>query len=197
MTEINKFAEINPLFQAGLEFQNTFTERKWSFCFTGGLAVIHWGEIRMTQHIDLCLLSGFGNEEQYIKILLNLYKSRIPDAHNFAQKNRVVLLYASNGVSVDISLSGLPFEEEMIKRATSFTFHPNCSLITCSAEDLIILKAFADRTRDWMDVESVIIRQGEKLNTNYIIDRLSPLCELKEAPEIIDKLKNLFKTTLR
>lgn len=188
MTEINKFAEINSLFQAELEFQNAFTERKWSFCFIGGLAVIRWGEIRMTQDIDLCLLCGFGNEEQYIKTLLSLYKSRIPDAHNFAQKNRVLLLYASNGVSVDISLSGLPLEEEMIKRATSFTFHPNCSLITCSAEDLIILKAFADRTRDWMDVESMIIRQEKKLNTNYIIDELSPLCEIKEMPEIIYKL---------
>ncbi len=196
MNENKKFEKINPLFQAGLEFQNTFEERRWPFCFIGGLAVIRWGEIRMTQDIDLCLLCGFGNEEQYIKILLGLYKSRIPDAHNFALKNRVLLLYASNGVSVDISLSGLPFEEEMIKRATPFTFHPNCSLITCSAEDLIILKAFADRTRDWMDVESVILRQGGKLNTNYIIDQLFPLCELKEKPEIINKLKNLFKTSL-
>jgi len=196
MNENKKFEKINPLFQAGLEFQNTFEELKWSFCFIGGLAVICWGEIRMTQDIDLCLLCGFGNEEQYIKTLLSLYKSRIPDAQIFALKNRVLLLYASNGVSVDISLSGLPFEKEMIKRATSFIFHPNCSLITCSAEDLIILKAFANRTRDWMDVESVIIRQGEKLNTNYIIDQLFPLCELKETPEIINKLKNLFKTNL-
>jgi hypothetical protein len=196
MAEVNKFEEINPLFQAGLEFQNTSTERKWSFCFIGGLAVIRWGEIRITQDIDLCLLCGFGNEEQYIKTLLGIYKSRIPDAYHFSLKNRVLLLYASNGVSVDISLSGLPFEEEMIKRATPFTFHPNCSLITCSAEDLIILKAFADRTRDWMDVESIIIRQGKKLDTSYIIDQLSPLCELKEKPEIINKLKKLFSTIL-
>ena len=195
MNDNKKFERINPLFQAGLEFQNTFEKRGWPFCFIGGLAVIRWGEIRMTQDIDLCLLCGFGNEEQYTKILLGLYKSRIPDGHNFALENRVLLLYASNGVSVDISLSGLPFEEEMIKRATSFAFQPNCSLITCSAEDLIILKAFADRTRDWMDVESVILRQGEKLNTNYITDQLLPLCELKGKPGIIDKLKNLFKAS--
>lgn len=197
MNEYKKFEKINPLFQAGLEFQNAFEKRKWSFCFIGGLAVIRWGEIRITQDIDLCLLCGFGNEEQYIKTLISLYKSRVPDALIFSLENRVLLLYASNGVSVDISLSGLPFEEEMIKRATQFTFYPNCSLITCSAEDLIVLKAFADRTRDWMDVESVIIRQGKKLNTDYIIDQLFPLCEVKETPEIINKLKNLFKTSLK
>ncbi len=44
MNENKKFEKVNPLFQAGLEFQNTFKERKWSFCFIGGLAVIRWGE---------------------------------------------------------------------------------------------------------------------------------------------------------
>ena len=196
--EVNKTSqEINPLFQAGLEFQTTFNNLNWPFCFIGGLAVIRWGEIRMTQDIDLCLLCGFGNEEKYINTLLKKYKSRIKDAHDFALKNRILLLYASNEVSVDISLSGLPFEDEMIRRATLFAFYPNCTLITCSAEDLIILKAFADRTKDWMDVESIIKRQGKKLDTNYIIEQLSPLCELKSAPEILDKLKNLFKTILR
>ena len=195
---MNKISqEINPLFQAGLEFQTTFNNIGWPFCFIGGLAVIRWGEIRMTQDIDLCLLCGFGNEEKYINTLLKKYKSRIKDAHDFALKNRILLLYASNEVSVDISLSGLPFEEEMIRRATLFTFHPNCTLITCSSEDLIILKAFAARTQDWMDVEGIIKRQGKKLDTNYIIEQLSPLCELKGAPEILYKLENLFKTILR
>lgn len=192
MTTTEKFTETNPLFQAGLEFQNTFNAQKWSFCYIGGLAVIRWGELRMTQDIDLCLLCGFGNEEPYLKTLLNFYKSRIPDAHRFALKNRVLLLYASNEVSVDISLSGLPFEEAMIRRATPFNFDENCSLITCSAEDLIVLKAFADRAKDWVDVESIIMRQGKKLDTNYIMSQLAPLCEVKEAPEIVNKLTNLL-----
>lgn len=197
MNEANRLKKSNALFQAALEFQNTFEEHNWSFCYIGALAVIRWGEIRMTQDIDLCLLCGFGYEEQFIKPLLSKFKSRIPDAHQFALRRRVLLLYASNGVSVDISLSGLPFEEAMIKRATLFEFEKDCSLITCSAEDLLVLKAFADRPKDWMDVESVIVRQQKKLDTNFIIERLSPLCELKEQPEIVDKLKKLFKISLR
>ena len=114
-----------------------------------------------------------------------------------ALSKRVLLLYASNGVSVDISLSGLPFEEELINRAFFFEFDKNCSLITCSAEDLIILNTFADRLKDWMDVESVIMCQGKKLDTNFIIKQLTPLCELKKTPEIVDKLKQLFKTPLK
>ncbi len=197
MSEANEPPKINSLIQAAMEFQNTFAKQNWPFCYIGALAVIRWGEIRMTQDIDLCLLCGFGNEEQFIKPLLSKFESRITDAYQFALRKRVLLLYASNGISVDISLSGLPFEEEMIKRATFFEFEKHCSLITCSAEDLVVLKAFADRPKDWMDVESIIMRQGKKLDTNFIVEQLTPLCELKESPEIVDKVKQLFKAILR
>ena len=184
---------MNSLFQAGLELQQFIMEKKWPFCFIGGLAVIRWGEIRMTQDIDLSLLTEFRNEETYIHAHLEKFTSRIPDPIDFARKNRVLLLSASNGVSVDISLSGLPFEKQMIKRATLFPFSSECFLITCSAEDLIVLKTFADRARDWTDVEGIIMRQGNSLDVDYIIKELTPLCDLKEAPEIVDKLQKLIK----
>ncbi|MCD4664252.1 MAG: hypothetical protein K8R68_03205 [Bacteroidales bacterium] len=192
MTDNKRIEPLNSLFKAGLEFQETLEQRNWPFCFIGGLAVLRWGEIRMTQDIDLCLLCGFGNEAKYVKTLLKKFKSRVTDAEKFAFSNRVLLLYASNGVSIDISLSGLPFEEQMIKRATAFSFHVDCTLITCSAEDLIILKSFANRTKDWMDVEGIILRQGESLNTVYIIEQLTPLCEIKETPDILNKLQYLI-----
>ena len=182
---------MNPLFQAGLEFQQFIQEKKWQFCFIGGLAVIRWGEVRVTQDVDLSLLSGFGNEDTFVDSLLSQFKSRISDAEEFALTNRVLLLLASNGVAVDISLAGLPFEEEMIQRATPFSYAPDCSLITCSAEDLIVLKAFANRGRDWLDIEGVLVRQATGLNFEYITDRLTPLCELKDAPEIIEKFHHL------
>lgn len=76
----------------------------------------------------------------------------------------------------------------MVDRATSFSYAPECSLITCSAEDLVVLKAFADRGKDWMDIEGILVRQDCGLDLEYIIDRLTPLCELKDAPEIVEKL---------
>jgi len=42
----------------------------WKFCFIGGVAVQRWGEPRLTQHVDLTLLTGFGNEETYADTLL-------------------------------------------------------------------------------------------------------------------------------
>jgi hypothetical protein len=184
---------MNSLFQAGLEFQRFLKERNWSFCFIGGLAVIRWGEIRMTQDIDLSVLTGLGQEKKYIEKLVGAFESRISDAVDFALRNRVLLLSASNGVAVDISLAGLPFEKKMIERATPFLFSPDCSLVTCSAEDLIVLKAFADRAKDWMDVEGIVERKGHDLDVGYIVENLGLLCELKEAPEIVEKFKSLIE----
>lgn len=191
--KIRKKQHLNPLFEAGLEIQNVMMSQKWDFCFIGGLAVIRWGEIRMTQDIDLCLLSGFGNEEKYIAGLLDAFKSRISDTADFARANRVLLLSASNGVDIDVSLGGLPFEQQMIKRATPFRMMPDCTLTTCSAEDLIVLKAFADRFKDWADIEGILTRQ-KKMDIAYVIQNLKILCDLKEDTEIVNKLNCLINT---
>ena len=67
----------------------------------------------------------------------------------------MLLIRASNKVAVDISFAGLPFEQKMIEHATRFEYSPDCVLLTCSAEDLVVLKAFADRPVDWMDIEGI------------------------------------------
>jgi len=185
--------EINPIFEAAKEIQLTFDNWKWRFCFIGGLAVMRWGEIRFTADVDVCLLCGFGNEEKYLKLLLDKFKPRIKDAFQFALHNRVVLINSSNDIPIDISLSGIEFEDQMINRASPFLFYPECELITCSAEDLIILKAFADRTKDWHDVETIIQRQGKKLDKNYIFNNLRPLILAKGNLNIEEELKVLFK----
>ena len=191
MTKPDTQTAMNALFKAGLEIQQLLKTLNWPFCFIGGLAVIRWGELRMTQDIDLCLLCGFGKEAKYAQVLLDNFQARIPDALTFALTNRVLLVSTSNGVAADISFSGLPFEEEMITRSSPFDFYPDCSLITCSAEDLVVLKAFADRAKDWMDVESIMLRQGKNLDMDYVLRQLSPLCDLKGAREIIERLKNM------
>ena len=67
------------------------------------------------------------------------------------------------------------------------------TLITCSAEDLVIHKAFAGRDRDWADVESVLIRQHGKLNLELIRTELPPLLELKGDLEGGDKLQRMIE----
>lgn len=162
---------------------------QWRFCFIGGLAVLRWGEPRETIDVDLTLITGFGHEREFISVLTQTFRPRIDQAETFAQINRVLLLRAESGVGLDIALGGLPFEELAVARSTVFTYPAGVPLRTCSAEDLIVLKAFADRPKDWMDIEGVIVRQSSQLDWPYIRTQLAPLAELKDTPELSERLE--------
>lgn len=179
---------MNDVIQAAAELQSVCVAQDWHYCFIGGLAVQRWGEPRQTVDVDLTLLTGFGGEDSYIQKLLIEFESRIPDAASFARERRVLLLRSKKGVGLDVALGGLPFEELLIQRSSFFDYPPHTSLRTCSAEDLIVLKSFAGRSQDWVDVERIIIRQTGQLDWDYIYEQLGPLAELKGAPEILDQL---------
>ncbi|MBI4676326.1 MAG: nucleotidyl transferase AbiEii/AbiGii toxin family protein [Elusimicrobia bacterium] len=183
---------MKTLFQAALELQGFLQGKGWRFCFIGGLALQRWGEPRLTVDVDVSLLTGFGGEEGFIRPLLAAYPPRIPDAAGFALENRVLLLRSDDGVGFDVALAGLPFEEAVVGRSSAFEFLPGVGLVTCSAEDLIVLKAFAARPRDWADVDGILTRQRGKLDKRLVLDCLAPLCEVKGAPEILSRVKDLL-----
>ncbi len=179
---------MNKIIQAAAELQNVCQSQGWQFCFIGGIALQHWGEPRETIDVDLSLFVGFGQEQQFTEMLLQHFEPRISNATEFAQERRVLLLRSIKDVGLDVALAALPYEELMIQRSSYFEYVPGLSLRICSAEDLIVLKAFAGRGQDWVDVERIIVRQTGKLDWDYIHEQLKPLAELKDAPEIIDQL---------
>lgn len=180
---------MTEVIQAASELQAVCQAQGWQFCFIGGLALQRWGEPRETVDVDLTLLSGFGAEERFIRILLQHFEGRIPDAAQFAVERRVLLLRSRKGVGLDVALGGVPFEESVVRRSSFFEYPQKIALRTCSAEDLVVMKAFAGRGQDWVDVERIIVRQTGKLDWGYILGQLRPLAELKEAPEILDELE--------
>lgn len=180
---------MNEVIRAAAELQALCESQDWRFCIIGGLALQRWGEPRETIDVDLTLLTGFGGEEPFVRTLLEHFDARIADAVDFALTRRVLLARARSGVGLDIALGGLPFEESVVARSSLFAFPPQTLLRTCSAEDLIVMKAFAARAKDWLDVEGIIIRQTGKLDWAYIRRELHPLAELKEAPSIMEELE--------
>jgi hypothetical protein len=180
---------LTEVIRAAAELQRVCAAQDWKFCFIGGLAVLRWGEARETVDVDLTLLTGFDDEQRFISTLVACFAPRIDDAEAFARTHRVLLLRAETGVGLDIALGGLPFEELAVERSSVFTYPPDVPLRTCSAEDLIVLKAFADRPKDWVDVDGIILRQGGGIDWGHVRAQLEPLAELKEAPEILDRLE--------
>jgi hypothetical protein len=188
---------MNLVFQAADALQSFLREQRWPFCFIGGLAVQHWGEPRVTRDVDVTLLAGFGNEEQIAQKLLGRFQPRTPDFLNMVVGARVALMQDEHGVGLDIAMGALPFEERAIQRSQDVRFLPDWSLRICSAEDLIVMKSLAGRTRDWLDVETVLIRQGTKLDWQYIMRELKPLAEAGETPDAPKELEQRRRKILK
>ena len=71
------------------------------------------------------------------------------------------------------------------------------SVRICTAEDLIIQKAITGRSKDWLDIEGVIIEQNEKLDRQYVKYWLEQFSEALGQPEILfqyNQLWNEFET---
>ena len=187
---------MNNVLRAAEEVQRFCLKQNWRFCIIGGIAVQRWADPRQTEDADVTLLTGFGTEETFVDALLTVFRARSETERETAPYRRVLFVYSSEGVEIDIALGGLPFEENCVQRASDWEISPTMALRTCSAEDLIVHKAFAARDLDWADVRSITMRQGRKLKVDQIWEELRPLVELKEAPEILAKLQRIFDEVL-
>ena len=182
---------VKPVFEAAREVQDFLRSSGSEFCFIGGVALQRWGQPRFTRDVDLTLLCPLGSEAEVIDRVLGGFSARRPDARAFALKNRVILAQTAAGIPVDVALGALDFEHRCVERASEFDFGPGLNLHTCSAEDLVILKTFAGRGQDWVDVEYVIVRQRRTLDWRMVESELAPLLELSGTPENLDTLRKL------
>ncbi len=181
---------MNALLQAASDIQDYLRTAGEKFCVIGGVALQRWGEPRFTRDVDLTLLCPYGAEAAPVEKLLAAFTPRIPDAQSFAQQNRVLLLRSASGIPIDIALGAIPFEEHCVARATEFDLG-GVRLLTCTAEDLVVLKAFAARDRDWADIESIVARQSRRLDWTLIITEFEPLAALREGAQGMARLSAL------
>ncbi len=182
---------MNGLLEAATEVSDFMRSQRWQFCIIGGLAVQRWGEPRTTLDADFTLIANWGEESPYVDTMLARFQSRKSDAREFALKHRVLLIRGANGTPVDVSLGALPFEMEMVQRAVDVEFTPNVTLRCCTAEDLFVMKAFASRPRDWLDVESIAKRQ-KNLDSTYILKHLREFSELKDDPNMLMRVESMM-----
>lgn len=159
---------MNPLLAAAVEFHEFLTARAIPYAIIGGIAVQFWGEPRGTRDLDLTIAAPTERVDEILEALLAHFAARTPDAAGFAHQNRVLLLAASNGAPVDVSL-GLPgYEDEVMARTLRVSLDADHQVCVCSPEDLIIHKAVAGRPIDLKDLIVVVAGQAARLDTAYI-----------------------------
>jgi hypothetical protein len=145
--------------------------------------------------VDGTIFVGFGGEREAAKEHLAVYAARIDDALEFALLNRVLLIEDEAGCPIDLALGAMPFESEMIQRSSLQTIDPQqAPLRICGPSDLVILKTFAGRPQDWLDIRGTLIRSKDKLDWELIQRELQNLLALKEELESLDRLLVLRAT---
>jgi hypothetical protein len=158
----------------------------------GGLAVALLGRRRTTQDVDKIV---FVEEDRWPAFLKNgerfSFQSRIPDPLAFARKNRVFLVHHENsGIDVDLSLGALPFERQALERVQKVKIG-RISAPIATPEDLIILKAIANRPKDRIDIEGLLERCAE-LDYAYIRKPVDEFARFLEIPGIFQDLDRML-----
>ena len=182
----------NRLLEAAQEIQQFCRSRNWRFCFIGGIAVQRWGQARLTRDADLTIFTGIGDELRYVEELLGAFKSRIEGAREFALGHRVLLLRASNGIPLDVTLGALPFEDKAVTSASAEEIVAGVRLQLAPPGALVVFKVFADRPQDWLDVEGIIVKSGRLINWDEVRADLGALLDLKGDTATLGRLDELL-----
>ena len=190
-------APARGLVRAAQDILRLLAARDVPACIIGGLAVQRWGEPRVTQDVDLTLLAPFGEEAQPVDLLLGAYRARERNARGFALKYRVLKLRAPDGVPIDVSLGALPFEIEVLERASRWRLSPTIDLVVCSAEDLIVYKLVASRPRDLLDVEGIVRLQWRDLDLARVRSRAREFAELLERRDLLAPFEGALRRARR
>jgi hypothetical protein len=124
------------------------------------------------------------------------FEARRPNAEAFARDNRVLLLKTHEGVEIDVALAAFPFEIEAIEMASSWEIVPGLPLRTCPAEHLIVYKLVAARAHDLGDMESIVRRQGGRLDVERVRRWGREFAEVKEDPDLLRPFESVLRAVL-
>jgi predicted nucleotidyltransferase len=150
-----------------------FEDKKVPYMIIGGYALPFYGRIRTTVDIDLAVAV---KTEQEFKRLLNLLQSADfePTIHS-PLNPLIVVLDRKEKIEIELWLKpdGIVFDDEMLRRRKKVKLDANISAWIVSPEDFVVNKlARPDRgVTDEQDVKSVLIRQADKLDNEYLEKR--------------------------
>ncbi|MBU1672696.1 MAG: nucleotidyl transferase AbiEii/AbiGii toxin family protein [Actinobacteria bacterium] len=169
-------------------------EAEIPYMVIGGLAVLLYGEPRMTRDIDVTLGVTPDRLADVLRVVESLsLRPLVDDPASFVSRTMVLpVIHERTGVRVDLIFSFTGYESQAIERATRVEVLDE-EVCFASVEDLVIHKLFAARPRDLEDVVSVLKRHPD-LDVDYVRGWLR---EFQAAMPEEHYLKNLENTLRR
>lgn len=161
----------------------------------GGVAASILGRPRATRDVDAVILLDENGWKTFLEAGARFgFKPRHRDSLDFAKQARVLLVrHETSGIDTDISLGMLPFEQEAIARAQSIKVS-GITIPLPTPEDLIIMKAVANRARDVADIEA-LLDAHPKLDLRRIRRWLREFSSALDRPAILSTFENILART--
>jgi predicted nucleotidyltransferase len=155
----------------------------------GGLAIAVVAIPRTTHDVDALVIIPEADWALFLADAQTFgFVPRDPDALAFAKKSRMLLLrHKPSAIDIDITLGQLAFEEEIIARAVLKDVGGTKALVA-TPEDLVVMKAVADRNRDWRDIDGILATYP-RLDVDRIRRWVREFAEVLETPEIVKELE--------
>jgi hypothetical protein len=154
---------------------NILNELKVPAALMGGLALVQWGRLRVTQDVDLLIsLDDIRDRAVLARLAAAGYRSkgrtpvvRLEDAE-FIQ-----LLYEPPqsfvDIQIDLLLATSPFHRQALARRVALPVNAlGFEAFVVSCEDLIILKLLAGRILDRVDIADLLRINRASLDFGYV-----------------------------
>ena len=157
------------LFQSVVALQEQLRQAGILSAVIGGVAVGVWGEPRVTRDVGIKVLLGRDAAPRLLEAIGPDYVPLQADPLAALTRTGVLFVQDAQGTRLDLLLSDVSFDAEAIRRAREVTLQPGLVASVCSPEDLIVYKLISTRQRDHDDAESVVRRQGDALDDEYVL----------------------------
>jgi len=168
--------------------------QKIPYMIIGGQAVLLYGRPRLTRDIDITL--GIDTDKyELIEGVCKKLKLRIlvENPQDFARDTKVLPAEEPDSkVRIDFIFSFTPYEAQAIRNARQVLID-DYPVKFASCEDLIIHKMVAGRAIDEEDVKSILAKNKNAIDLEYINKWLSEFDKIAEHEGILEGFNNLLK----
>ena len=136
------------------------------YAIGGAIVIAYCTEPRSTTDIDI---NVFLSAEQVARALDALQHAGIPFDYDRLEsriRRDAQVRFDWDGTMVDLFFSNVPFHASSAARTRRVPFgEGEISILSCA--DLVVYKAMFNRSRDWVDIESILHAQGANFDLDY------------------------------
>lgn len=159
----------------------------------GGVAASILGRPRTTRDVDACVRLPEGEWAAFLEAgRAHGFVPRRADALAFARRSRVLLVrHEPTAIDADLMLAEVPLEIEMLGRAVPRRAG-GLRIPLPTPEDLVVMKALANRSHDLADIEAVL-DANPKMDVAAALRRVRALSRSLEMPVILRDFESVLR----